>query len=276
MIDKESIQSAADVFVRESPNNTVQPKDALSPELAGTQIFDLPLIGYSSAEDPLYREFLKPEVIGAHFFLPEKWLDGARSVISFFLPFTEPVRQSNVGGVWPSPLWLHGRFEGQKFLGLLAEHIAALIREAGHAVVIPVADKAFHGVRPENLKTGQLFSSNWSERHVAYVSGLGTFGLSKGLITEKGMAGRCISMVTDAFFEPTERNYSELYAYCTHCGKCARNCPVQAISLEHGKDHWPCAEFQEKCKEKFAPRYGCGKCQVAVPCEFQNPTRRNK
>ena len=33
-------------------------------------------------------------------------------------------------------------------------------------------------------------ASTWSERHVAYVSGLGTFGLSGGLITAKGQAVR--------------------------------------------------------------------------------------
>ena len=32
------------------------------------------------------------------------------------------------------------------------------------------------------------YISTWSERHAMYAAGLGTFGLSKGLITKKGMA----------------------------------------------------------------------------------------
>ena len=40
------------------------------------------------------------------------------------------------------------------------------------------------------------YASNWSERHVAYVCGLGTFGC-QGLITSKGLAGRFGSIITD-------------------------------------------------------------------------------
>lgn len=47
-----------------------------------------------------------------------------------------------------------------------------------------VADRNFTGYAGISEKT---FGSNWSERHAAYVCGLGTFGLSKGLITDKGM-----------------------------------------------------------------------------------------
>jgi len=32
--------------------------------------------------------------------------------------------------------------------------------------------------------------SNWSERHIAYVAGLGTFSLADSFITEKGAANR--------------------------------------------------------------------------------------
>ena len=39
------------------------------------------------------------------------------------------------------------------------------------------------------------FASTWSERHAAYASGLGTFGLSDGLITPRGQAMRCGSVV---------------------------------------------------------------------------------
>ena len=37
--------------------------------------------------------------------------------------------------------------------------------------------------------------SNWSERHIAYAAGLGTFSLSDGFITERGIAHRCGSAV---------------------------------------------------------------------------------
>ncbi|MGB4438837.1 MAG: 4Fe-4S binding protein, partial [Sedimentibacter sp.] len=60
--------------------------------------------------------------------------------------------------------------------------------------------------------------------------------------------------------------------YCTMCGACANNCPVNAISIENGKDHKKCAAFLDLTAEKFKPRYGCGKCQVSVPCGRKIPT----
>ena len=125
------------------------------------------------------------------------------------------------------------------------------------------------------------FSSNWSERHVAYAAGLGTFGLSRGLITEKGMAGRFGSVVTNAVFPRTERKYSDPFAYCTMCGACQRRCPVGAIDKSRGfalgKDQLICGPYVKgNSLPPHGPngivRYGCGKCQVRVPCEHAIPT----
>lgn len=115
------------------------------------------------------------------------------------------------------------------------------------------------------------FTSNWSERHIAFVCGLGTFGLSKGLITNKGISGRFGSIITELYITPDKRQYDDIYEYCTMCGACGRNCPASAISVEKGKDHKACFAFLEKTREKHAPRYGCGKCQVKVPCEGSLP-----
>ncbi|MPM73368.1 hypothetical protein SDC9_120348 [bioreactor metagenome] len=121
------------------------------------------------------------------------------------------------------------------------------------------------------------YTSNWSERHVAYVCGLGTFSLSKGLITEKGVSGRFGSLVTTAPLTVTPRAYSELYEYCVFCGACARNCPAEAIAIdpEVGKRHAPCAAFLDEYRPQYAPRYGCGKCQVRVPCRDGIPRRKS-
>lgn len=121
--------------------------------------------------------------------------------------------------------------------------------------------------------TNEDFGSNWSERHVAYACGQGTFSLSKGIITKKGVAGRFISIVTDYKHEPTERYYEGLYDNCNMCGACIPKCPPLAITLEEGKKHNPCARFVGWTGEKFAPRYGCGKCQVGVPCMNEIPQK---
>lgn len=58
------------------------------------------------------------------------------------------------------------------------------------------------------------------------------------------------------------------------CGECVINCPVNAISIENGKDHLICSRFLEKTKEKYSPRYGCGKCQIDVACESRIPSKQ--
>ncbi|MCL2760544.1 MAG: 4Fe-4S binding protein, partial [Desulfuromonadales bacterium] len=125
-------------------------------------------------------------------------------------------------------------------------------------------------------KTFSKYTSNWSERHIGFVAGLGTFGLSKGIITEKGMAGRMTSVITDLTLPVIKRAYKNTYEYCTMCGACVKNCPAKAISVKTGKDHKTCSNFLEMVKEKEPPYYACGKCQVKVPCEGNIPVKGRK
>ena len=277
---KKNIEQSVTQFCKDSEWNYIKKEEAISPEIAGMRIFDAPLIGYASAEDPLFEELKKTEVIGCHVMLPKDWLPEAKTVISFFYPFTEAVRKSNRGTIeTPSSLWLHGRIEGQRFIQKASLFLLDIFQKNGALCVAPALDKRFHAAEgteysPEPGWKGQLFTSNWSERHAAFIGGLGTFGLSKGFITEKGIAGRFSSIITNVDLPPASRNYTGIYEYCNWCGACARNCPAHAITLEQGKNHALCREYLQKTKEKFSPRFGCGKCQTGVPCEYQIPVRR--
>ena len=113
-----------------------------------------------------------------------------------------------------------------------------------------------------------------SERHAAYACGLGTFGLSRGIITQKGMAGRVASMIVDSTLETDERPYSGVYDYCVKCGACAKRCPAGAITVERGKNNALCSRYLDRMGERYAPRYGCGKCQTGVPCEHKIPGQK--
>jgi epoxyqueuosine reductase QueG len=81
------------------------------------------------------------------------------------------------------------------------------------------------------------------------------------------VAGRIGSIVTSLHLNPDVRKYEGIYEYCSQCGACIKQCPVNAISFENGKNHEMCCEFLDTTKQKYKPRYGCGKCQVSVPCE---------
>ena len=274
MMNKADFEKAIKEYAQNSPENCLKKEVALMPDLAGMSFYDEPLFGYASAADQYFEEAKKPEIIGAHFMSPNEWLPGAKTVISVFLPFTGKVRLANRRDMsWPADEWLHGRIEGQLFQNSICRFAVDLLKKEGFDALAPIIDpRAGRGNCPYTDKTQQnYYTSNWSERHAAYAAGLGTFGLSKGLITRKGVAGRFISVITSAVFEPEKRPYSGVYDYCSLCGACVRNCPVGAISKEQGKIHFPCSEFLDSVKEKCTPYYGCGKCQVKVPCEDKAP-----
>lgn len=257
-------------FTNNSPLNYISTEAALRPELAGLRLFDPPLLAFGAADDVLYERYQSPEIIGPHHILPRTWLPTADTVVAFFLPYAERVKRANaVDNRWPADEWLHGRFEGQVFVQAFAAMVVTLLTDAGFEAVAPMLDDRYQTGIP-----GERFTSNWSERHAAYAAGLGTFGLSKGLITEKGVCGRLGSVVTSCVFPKKSRLYTGIYDYCDHCGICAERCPVRAITPATGKRHAPCSDFLDAVRAECRPRYGCGKCQTGVPCESGIPDRK--
>lgn len=265
----EQLQQLTETFLEEHPGNIVSESVAIEPEVIGTRLYDTPYICVADSNDPLFMQ-LKEQAIGPHFMLPGEWLEDAKSVISIFLPATEQVRSSNAKDMdWPSSAWLHARIEGQNMIAQMGSYLRDCIEQSGFHCVLPFSDERMMVREGAPLSPGGeiVYTSNWSERHIAYVCGHGTFGLSKGLITHNGVAGRFISLITNAPLPVTKRDYTEVYEFCSMCGACAKNCPAGAISLEKGKDHTICNAYLSQTKTKYAPRYGCGKCQVHVPCE---------
>lgn len=275
----EDIIQKSSNFTKESEFNYVSENLALSENLKNLKIFEEPIFAFGEARDDYFLKLKNETVIGDHFMLPNEWLNGANTVISYFLPFTEEIILGNKQNMsWPSNEWLHGRIEGQEFIKEFSVFLKKEISDLGYNCIIPSMDKRFFSALSKEsdvFKEPLNFTSNWSERHVAFVCGLGTFGLSKGIITKKGMAGRLGSVVTDLKLHVTKREYDDIYEFCIMCGKCVINCPAKAISKENGKNHMLCSNFLDKVFEKHRPRYGCGKCQVNVPCESKIPICKN-
>ena len=269
-------------FVAASPDNRNR-------EPGVTCYFSTPLVGFADAADPLFAEF--KSIIGDFYLTPRDILersfpdhkgswDGA-SVVSWILPFNRIVREGNRSETCcSSKTWAFAKKYGEELNGKLGEHIASFINDRGFVAVVPTQSPFYEVLQPE--ETG--FTSNWSERHVAYVAGLGTFGLSGGLITRSGIAMRCGSVVTGLQLKPTPRSYSSYHEYCLFynsraCGQCIERCPGGAIS-EKGHDKELCmihgAEIMQQ-SEMFDPVLPtCGLCQTAVPCEAGIPEKRGQ
>lgn len=270
-------------FIQDTKKNYISKTEAIDESVIGLKLFDTPIVGYADANDALFETFRTDEKITyGRFMQPKEWLKEAKTVVSIFLPYSKQIKIGNSKDMKkPSKEWLHGRYEGQILINEFSEYLKSMLINNGYKCVVPSLDPRFKGIigtrayKDKSLNNSD-YGCNWSERHVAYVAGLGTFGLSKGLITKKGITGRFTSIITDLEHEPTKRDYQGVYDYCTMCGACISNCPPKAITLEDGKNHTLCSRFLDWTLEKYNPRYACGKCQVKVPCANGIPLGRRK
>lgn len=251
------VEQALTGFLRESPLNIV-------PELSSMRIYDTPLIGVASTDDLLFGRLKEEEVVGPQHLLPQEWLPAGQSVISWFLPFSQRVRTANRQGDLPAAEWLYARIEGEMMNNALRQFLVEWLQQEGYQAVAPALDSRMAVVNRR---------SNWSERHVGFVAGLGTFSLSRSFISQKGSAGRLGSVITSLKLEPTLRDYEEFDANCSHCSACIRRCPPKAIN-RNGKDNAICSDYVDAMLARYKPRYGCGKCQTGVPCEDRIPKER--
>ncbi len=255
-------------FVNESPANRF-------PEGEG-RYFDEPLVGYASADDPLFADYKR--IIGPFHLTPRELLPQAMTVISWVLPITQSTRESNRReDRWPSREWALTRSHGETLNGALRRHLVAFLEGRGHRALAPQLSPAWQ----EFADTPVGIASTWSERHAAYTAGLGTFSLNDALITPRGIAHRLGSVVTDLPLAPASRPYLDHRHNCLWyregtCGACIGRCPVGAISRE-GHDKARCREYvYGEAPRAVGERYGvsatgCGLCQTRVPCEGMIP-----
>jgi len=255
--------------------------------------FGEPLVGFASGNDPLFSEY--KTLIGSFHLTPRELIAAALkekgrelllseaeqvSVISWVLPIAEDVRKSNrQEAQFPSRLWTFTREYGEIMNQALRRHVAGFLGGTGYLAVVPLGSPSYRSFRDDRVGWG----SSWSERHIAYACGLGTFSLNDGLITPRGMAMRVGSVVTLLKLTPSERVYQNPRENCLFfrgekCGKCIPRCPAGAIS-EKGHDKDKCNEYisseplnaRRKSYGLENPPTACGLCQTGVPCEFRIP-----
>jgi len=284
------IENAIKEFVRTSPLNHLT---AYSNE----PIVDEPIVAFADGDDPVFQDL--KTIVGAFHLTPreilEKYVAGKNwrfsptksirhvSVISWALPLTKKTRRTErtapLGG---SPRYNHSRWIGVKFYENLEQYVAALLEVLRINALAPTQSRFFE---IKEMPGGWL-AANWSERHAAYASGLGTFGLNGLIITSRGCAVYLGSVVCDKALTPTPRNPNHLancpFYHDGSCGHCIGHCPGSAISRE-GRSNIQCLKNLRDeqwirvmnlglDKELIGPAPSCGQCSVGLPCEEKIPS----
>jgi epoxyqueuosine reductase len=265
-------------FLQTSPENTL---DGPFKEKA----FEEALIGFAGGADPIYNQF--KEYVGPFHWTPAEIFnltfphapakDDDLTVISYVLPQNPVTKADNRREtVYPAERWARGRIFGEEVNKKVRRLIVESLAGAGVDAVAPMLSEQWS--RKDSVT--YVYASTWSERHAAYASGLGTFGLCDGLITPKGKAMRVGSVVARIQIPVTPRPYDNHHAYCLFytrgtCKKCIPRCPVGALS-EAGHDKVKCRAHiratTDYVKMHFGfDGYGCGLCQTGVPCESRIP-----
>lgn len=198
------LENAIREYVARSSSNRLQ-------AFHGDPIFDEPLVSFANGDDAIFQDY--KAIIGDFHLTPREALEKhlrcevsreqerppCVSVISWILPVTYQTRLSlRKESVVPSLRWNHTRWHGQDFINELARNVVSLLESLGHQALAPELADFYELV---NLSDG--LTSNWSQRHIAYAAGLGTFSLSDGFITPRGIAIRCGSVVCDVALSPT-------------------------------------------------------------------------
>lgn len=248
------------------------------------------IVGFSNGDDPIFDSY--KEYVGSFHWTPLEIFSMTYpdlhvsphelSVISWVLLQRDLTKQDNRKETrYPSERWARARIYGEEANRALRKHLVESLAEAGFPAVAPQLAPAWSVRQCERY----VLASNWSERHAAYASGLGTFGLCDGLITPGGKAMRVGSVVARIRIPASDRPYTRHNAYCLFyskglCGKCIERCPVGAIS-EKGHDKIKCRGYLRAVTQNYVNShygfhgYGCGLCQTSVPCESKIPTEND-
>lgn len=273
-------------WMNDHANNAIEPG-------SDVHAFSFPLVGIASAEDSLF-DFLKSDIGHEFYWTPQEAFSHAYkdesvradelSVIAWILPQTEQTRLAHrKAEALPSIEWSKVRHYGEKVNENLRRYVVDLFLSEGLQACAPVLLPEWSGAVSE--KYG--FASSWSERHAAHACGLGTFGLSDGLITPAGKAVRVGSVIVRKRYSPTMqiRPYTQHNEWCLFqatgkCLACMRRCPAGAIS-ESGHDKTKCKDYIRNVTAVYVEKEqlgfkvnSCGLCQTKVPCESQNPLNR--
>jgi epoxyqueuosine reductase len=225
-----------------------------------------PIVGFVAAHDPGFADL--SDLTGSVHMMPEELLPGAKTIVSFFLPFSPEIPAANaVEKEGVARQWALAYVETNALIGAITSRLIEVLKPLG---VRAAAEPATGNFDENALK------SRWSHKSIAVLAGIGSFGLHHMVITDAGCAGRFGSLVIDAeipFEKPAPKQRCEYYASGT-CLDCVLACPVNAIHEEAPFDRGACWTQCLKNGRDFldlgADVHICGKCAVVGPCTLES------
>lgn len=263
MADNETPRDETLAAIVDAMNETIR-----AAEIARGKIWKVPIVGTAAADRKEFADLRR--IVSPTHLVPGDVIPGAKSVIVFFIPFDDAIAKENAGGEFSSAGWAGAYVATNELIAAMGDAASAVLSRRGFRVgKIP----ATHNFDETTLL------SDWSHRHVAWIAGLGSFGLNNMLITDRGTCGRLGSLVTDyPFGDSAARPVAErcLYKIDGSCGLCRARCPAGAYA-DDSFDRRACYRV---CLGNARHHRGigyadvCGKCLVALPCSLRDPSRQ--
>ena len=226
-----------------------------------------PIVGFSPVD---LEEFARLKETVPEHLLPDEVLPGARGLVSYFLPFSEDVVRANTRSRYVAREWAVAYVETNRLLSTIAQQLVDVLAAQGIRAVAELPTYVF------DRKT---LRARWSHKSIAYMTGIGSFGLHRMLITDAGCAGRFGSIVLDSDISTPAgpRHERCLYFHNGTCASCVGRCPVAALRTDGSFDRGRCYESLLEVDAYFSDlplTDVCGKCAVALPCSMTDPAAR--
>ncbi|MHA1561711.1 MAG: hypothetical protein ACTSPA_06250, partial [Promethearchaeota archaeon] len=210
----------------------------------------------AQGSDPLFLKY--KEIIGKYHFTPaELWSSfdflprnihpEEISVLSFGFSFSDDIKEEgSKSQISPPELYLIARNYADTTINTALVTVQQFLVDLGFNVAL---------CNQSHIVEYVGYSSSWSERHIAYAAGLGSFSLTDAFISDYGTNIRLGSIITDA----------RLYFVDKSCKKCIERCPINAIS-EQGHDKELCHQYGQKIAQQMMEKWGMN----------ENPTKKIK
>ena len=196
------------------------------------KLFEYISAGRQSANHKIFKK-----IADAHndHLLPSDFLDNNKninlSVISFAFHFNKSIVKANSREIkFPAYPWYEIRYKFDEILPVFIAHIKELYHQ--YNLIVPQQTKLYSVCKKNNT-----LISNWSERHIAFACGLGSFGLNGALITDRGCTHRLLSIIIEKECPEKEIIEDDFYYNClffqkNECGTCVNRCPVRPSSSQ--------------------------------------------